>query len=181
MRITNRRSLHRLAAVLGVAVVLAAALGCEPAKTNPAVVSREGEPDLVRSTDDPVLARAVQKARDTHMEFASALTNPKPSYRDFAIKKGFAAPGGGLEHMWLAEVRFENGEYRGVINNEPVDTMAVKLGDVVSVKPEELSDWMYIDGRQLVGGYTIRVLFSQASPEQQAELKADMEIPAVDF
>jgi hypothetical protein len=40
---------------------------------------------------------------------------------------------------------------------------------------------MYLDGRRLVGGYTVRVLFSQSSPEQQEALKADMDIPPVDF
>jgi uncharacterized protein YegJ (DUF2314 family) len=167
--------------VLGCLAVSIGALGCKPTEAGRTVVSREGEPDLVRSKDDPLLKRAVQKARATHQEFVAALTNPQPDFRDFAIKKGFERPGGGLEHMWITDVRWENGAFHGIVNNEPVDTQAVKLGDAVTVTPEELSDWMYLDGRQLMGGYTIRVLFSQASPAQQAELKADMDIPPVDF
>lgn len=166
------RSLALAIAALAVLVV-----GCEP-KGN--VVVREGEPDLVM-TDDPALTRAKDRARETYMEFVNALTNPQPAYRDFAIKKGFATPDGGLEHMWISDVVWEHGEFRGTINNEPVNTQEVNLGDAVTVRPDELSDWMYVDGRKLMGGYTIRVLYKQSSPEQQESLKADMDIPPVDF
>ena len=164
-------------AALMIAGLAVLAGGCEPKGK---VVVREGEPDLVM-TDDPTLTRAKDKARETYMEFVNALTNPQPSYRDFAIKKGFVTPDDGLEHMWITDVVWENGEFRGVVNNEPVNTKEVSLGDTVTVRPDELSDWMYVDGRKLVGGYTIRVLFSQSSPEQQEAIKADMDVPPVDF
>lgn len=167
---------------LALTALLLAALGCGSSGQSGTVVSREGEPDLVRSkSGDPLLERAMQKAKDTHLEFVAALNDPKPSYTGFGIKKGFPTPDGGREHMWISDVVWSGSEFRGVVNNEPVDTQAVRLGDEVTVRPDELSDWMYLDGRRLVGGYTVRVLFSQSSPEQQEALKADMDIPPVDF
>jgi uncharacterized protein YegJ (DUF2314 family) len=100
----------------------------------------------------------------------------------FAIKKPFTA-GKGDEHIWLNEVSWDGKVFSAVVNNEPVDTKEVKLGDRVQVKPEELSDWMFIENDQLKGGYTIRALFHNSPPAQQKALQDQMPftVPAIDF
>jgi uncharacterized protein YegJ (DUF2314 family) len=156
--------------------------GCE--KEDDKLVKREGQPDYVRSKDDDAtMDRAVKKARETQKTFVAALQNPKPTHRGFAVKKGFPTPGGGEEHIWIGQPKWDGKQFRGTIDNEPVDTKAVKLGDTVTVKPEELSDWMYLDGKKVIGGYTLRVLHFQSTPEEQRKFTAEtgMEVPPIDF
>jgi uncharacterized protein YegJ (DUF2314 family) len=159
--------------------------GCDDKSAEPEakVVRRDGQPDYVRSTDDAAMDRAIAKARQTHAQFASALAKRASGQRGFAVKKPFAVPQGGQEHIWINDVTWDGSAFHGVIDNEPVDTKAVKQGDRVTVRPQELSDWMYIDGRRVVGGYTLRVLHYQSTPEEQREFVEIMglEVPPIDF
>ena len=124
------------------------------------------------------MERAIQKAKDTHGEFIQAMRGKRPGTDGFAIKKSF-----GGEHIWLSDVSWDGKVFSAVVDNEPVDTKEVKLGDRVQVAPDELSDWMYVEGGSLKGGYTIRVLHYQASPVEQEEMlkQVPFSIPAVDF
>jgi uncharacterized protein YegJ (DUF2314 family) len=45
----------------------------------------------------------------------------------------------------------------------------VKQGQVVTVYPKEISDWLYIDNGNLVGGYTVRVHYNELSPKEKQE------------
>jgi uncharacterized protein YegJ (DUF2314 family) len=40
---------------------------------------------------------------------------------------------------------------------------------MATVSKSEISDWFYIDNGKLVGGYTIRVLYSRMSPEEKKD------------
>ena len=164
---------------------LAFAPGCdkEDEDRKSTVVKRDGEPDVVRAKHDETMKRAIQKARATHKSFIDALQNPKPGQRGFAVKKPFPTPGGGQEHIWVGQPKWDGTQFRGTINNEPLDTKAVTLGQTVTVMPHELSDWMYLDGKKLVGGYTIRVIHSQSTAEEQRKFTQEtgMEVPPVDF
>ncbi len=157
-------------------------LGCGEAE-NPDVVKREGEPDYVRSVDDEQMDRAVTKARQTYMQLVEALEAASPNHHSFTVKKPFSTPDGGWEHMWINPITWDGEKFLGEVNNEPVDTKEVKLGDIVTITPEELSDWMYIDGKTVVGGYTLRVLHYQMSAEEQKafEESTGLVIPPVDF
>jgi uncharacterized protein YegJ (DUF2314 family) len=174
----NRRSLSCLAVVLF-------AIGCsknDGSSGKQDLIQREGEPGYVRVKDDSLMNRAIKKAQDTHQEFIKALQNKTPTMEGLAIKKPFAV-GKGAEHIWLNEVSWDGTTFAAVVNNEPVDTKEVKLGDHVRVKPSEISDWMYIDTDGLHGGYTVRALYYQSSPEQQKELRTQLPftVPPLDF
>lgn len=127
----------------------------------------------------------MQKAKDTQSQFVTALAANKASAMGFAVKKPFpigdSSEGG--EHIWLTEVTWDGKVFSAVVNNNPVDTKAVKFGDKVQVTPEELSDWMYFDDGKLQGGYTIRALYHEASPEEKMQMQQEMpfEVPAIDF
>lgn len=43
----------------------------------------------------------------------------------------------------------------------------------VRFTPTEISDWKYVDGDLLVGGYTIRYFFERMSPEEKAALEKE--------
>ena len=73
------------------------------------------------------------------------------------------------EHIWLADVQYTGGRFVGYVDNKPVNIKGLKLGDKESVNPDEISDWLYIDHGKLVGGYTVRVLYSELSPKEKQE------------
>jgi uncharacterized protein YegJ (DUF2314 family) len=45
----------------------------------------------------------------------------------------------------------------------------VKAGDLVSVNPDEITDWVFVDNGKLAGGYTIRAHYNELSPEQKKQ------------
>ena len=45
----------------------------------------------------------------------------------------------------------------------------IKIGQKVSLNISEISDWKYIDGKKLVGGYTIRYFYERMSPKERED------------
>lgn len=147
------------------------------------VVKREGNPDYVTPGSRKLMARATEKAKATFNQLLQALENPQPTYYGFAVKKGFAKPKRAHEHIWLTNLNWDGTQLKGDVNNEPIDTEEVEFGDTVVIKPDEISDWMYIDGDKLIGGYSIRVLYHESSPEEQKAMRQEMglKIPPIVF
>jgi uncharacterized protein YegJ (DUF2314 family) len=137
------------------------------------VVSRPGQPDYFRTPEsDPEMDKAIANAPTTVQKFIDALKSPQPNQKSFAIKKGFKQ-GAMTEYMWLTDVTYDGTNFRGVLNNDPVDVKNVKIGDALNVSPQEISDWMYVENGKLVGGYTLRVLFNRESPAGKKKLLED--------
>jgi len=126
------------------------------------------------SADDPIMNAAIAKARATVDIFETALRAPKASQAGFSIKIPIA-DGDDIEHFWLSKVRFDGSEFSGKIANSPETVHTVKMGQTVSVRAAEISDWMFIDHAKLVGGYTLRVLRDRLSPADRAEF--DRSVP----
>jgi len=76
--------------------------------------------------------------------------------------------------MWIADVKFSNGNYRGIVNNDAEKTKEVKYGDTVIVHRDEISDWMYLENNVLRGGYTIRSVRNRLNKEDR--IKMDKEL-----
>ncbi len=104
--------------------------------------------------------KAVETARQTVGTFISALKSPQAGQTDFAVKKPFPT-GNGNEHIWLSELSFDGKNFRGRVNNDPVDAKNVKMGDMVTVGKTEISDWNFTDKGKLIGGYSVRVLYNR--------------------
>jgi uncharacterized protein YegJ (DUF2314 family) len=114
------------------------------------------------------MRKAVTNAQKTVRQFIDALEQPAPGETDFEVKKPFVQRGK-IEHIWLSDVKFLGGRFQGTVDNVPEEIKGLKLGQVVSVNPDEISDWMYIKSGRLVGGYTIRVHYNELTPEQKQE------------
>jgi uncharacterized protein YegJ (DUF2314 family) len=114
------------------------------------------------------MQKAVTKAQKTVRQFIDALEHPAPGETDFEVKKPFVQSGE-IEHIWLSDVKFLGGRFQGTVVNVPEKIKGLKLGQVVSVNPDEISDWMYIRSAKLVGGYTIRAHYNELTPEQKQE------------
>jgi uncharacterized protein YegJ (DUF2314 family) len=118
------------------------------------------------------MRRAVHQARRTVGVFILALNHPKAGEYDFQVKKPFRQ-GDVVEHIWLSKVTFSGNRFHGYVDNHPHQIKGLKMGDRVSVNPNEISDWAYIDHGRLIGGYTIRVLYSELNAQGKAALEKE--------
>lgn len=119
--------------------------------------------------DDARMNAAIQKAKATVGTFISALKAPKPGQTGFSVKKAFS-DGTNTEYIWLAPVTFDGKSFHGTVNNEPEKVKGVKFGEKASVASADISDWMYIENRKLVGGETLRALRDAMTPAERAEM-----------
>ena len=137
------------------------------------VIRRAGEPHCVQITEEnKAMDRAVQTAHKTVDKLIEALRSPKGNQSRFAVKKPFVE-GDKVEHIWLKDVSFDGKLFHGKVDNAPVDIKGVRLGQEVSVSPNEISDWMYVQDGRLVGGYTICAMCENMSPEEKQQFEQD--------
>ena len=80
-----------------------------------------------------------------------------------------------MEHFWVAISEFDGKQFKGIINNDPDLVTNVKAGDAINVDKDKIGDWMYVEKKKLIGGYTVRVLRNRLSPEERKAL--DESIP----
>ena len=124
------------------------------------------------AADDAAMNGAIQKAKATSSEFIEAFRAQKPGTTGFYVKKPFRTPTNGHEHMWIEVLSESDGVLQGIIANEAEDTKEVRMGQKVSLKLSEISDWKYQEGKKMIGGYTIRYFIDKLSPkDQEAFLK----------
>ena len=141
--------------------------GCGGNQKKGVTVARPGLVPVINvEDDDPKMLAAINKARATTPEFIAALKNPKPGQSGFGVKIP-VKDGTQVEHMWMSPVRIVDGQFSGAINNEPLNVKTVKLGDEVKIAPNEISDWMYVEGGKLIGGYTIRMIRDNMPPGER--------------
>lgn len=128
-------------------------------------MSRQGiEPEYFSVADkDAEMKSAVRQARRSVGTFIAALRNPTAKQHDFEVKKPFVQ-GSDVEHIWLSNVTYSGNRFHGDVDNHPRKIKGLKFGQHVSVNPDEITDWAYIDDGKLVGGYTIRVLCDSCDP-----------------
>jgi uncharacterized protein YegJ (DUF2314 family) len=134
--------------------------------------------EITKNTSEPeyyqipknhtVMHRAVLEARKTVGEFITVLKHPASGQQDFEVKEPFIE-GNEVEHIWLSHVRLVGPRFEGRVDNKPQKIPGLKLGQLVSVNPNEISDWLYVDNGKLVGGYTVRAHYNELSPQQKRE------------
>ena len=162
----RRRAVYLIIAISALAL---ASITAEAADTGQAFEKRSTEPPYIEVPNDhTAMHQAVTQARKTVGEFLAALKHPAPGQQDFEVKKRFIQSGQ-VEHIWLSDVQFVGNRFQGRVDNQPRKIQGLKLGQLVLVKPNEISDWLYIDHGKLVGGYTVRVQYNELSPKEKQE------------
>ena len=143
----------------------------------PREMRREGvQPEIFRIPDkDAQMHKAVREARRTVAVFIAALQHPAEGQHDFQVKKPFMNDGT-VEHLWLSHVEFHGNHFHGRVDNRPHLIEGVLFGDRVSVNPDEISDWAFVDHGKLVGGYTIRALSDNLSPKRRKEFQNETKV-----
>ena len=115
-----------------------------------------GQGDMANVEHDPEVYVAEQKARRSLDQFITRYRNPQVGDKAFGVRGRFATSKGN-EFMWVVVDSYANSEFQGHLLDEPV-MLDKHKGDEVSVKRDDVMDWIYLhDGKQ-VGGYTIQAL-----------------------
>jgi uncharacterized protein YegJ (DUF2314 family) len=162
----RRRALYLIIAISALAL---ASITAQAADTGQAFEKKSTEPPYIEvPKDHAAMHQAVIQARKTVAEFIAVLRHPAPGQQDFEVKKPFTQ-NGQVEHIWLSDVKFIGNRFQGRVDNQSRKIQGLKLGQLVSVKPNEISDWLYVDHGKLVGGYTVRVQHDELSPKEKQE------------
>lgn len=128
---------------------------------------RPGEPTIYDvDSGDEAMNEAIRKARLSFDDFLAAFNSKNESQRGFSVKMPFATEYG-AEHIWLTNMEVKDGKLFGIVDNLPQSVNTVRLGDVVEIERDKISDWFYIDNEKLVGGLTIRVLRERMSSSER--------------
>ena len=123
------------------------------------------------SADDPEMNAAIQEARETVGDLVLQLPELQSAGAQVSIKVP-VSEGDKTEHIWLANLRYENGLVHGQLANAPADLPSWSYGDPVEVPLERISDWMVVLEGQLFGGYTLFAMRDRMQGDQRRRFEA---------
>jgi len=156
--------------MLSLAMAALALTACDapPAAQPPA----QGGNIVPVAAQDSEMNAAIAAAQATLPQFEALLAVGQLADSSPKVKVGFDSDDGSVEHIWVAEPQFSGDTMHGVLDNEPVFLSGRHLGDVVSFRRDQISDWSYVRDGRLFGNYTTRVMLPQLEPAQREELTA---------
>jgi uncharacterized protein YegJ (DUF2314 family) len=112
---------------------------------------------------DPEMTAAIQAARDSLGNFFAAFADPQPNQKGFLLKVCYSK-GDRKEHIWLGDLDLSTLPGTGTVANE-TDFPGLAYMQRASFKPEQITDWMYFENDELVGGFTSRLLYRRVKPQ----------------
>jgi uncharacterized protein YegJ (DUF2314 family) len=125
---------------------------------NPLAAFEQPRPDEVVGVneDDEEMKAAVAEAWRRWPEFVAAF-NRRRAMQGFAVKVPFHE-GQEAEYMWVEVSNLDGNTIHGNLVSKPAMVSDLKLNDKVTVSLDDLNDWIFSDGKQMVGGFTSKVL-----------------------
>lgn len=124
---------------------------------------------LVSSYDARAMEVAISTARGRVDDFVAVL---RANDADSFSVKAPITDSHGTEHFWITDVSFKDGVFTGRIGNEPGIVKNVRFGQEWRIEKEKISDWMYMRGDKIHGGFTIDPLLGSYSKEEADALRA---------
>lgn len=132
------------------------------------------EPLLALARDDAVvlppdpaaMEAAIRRAQETFPEFTEAFHAKAEGTHSFVVKYPITT-GEDVEHIWAEVLAIDGATIRAALANEPVYAKHLKPRDEVTIDADDISDWLYIKGEEMVGGFTIKAL--EPSPTEPAD------------
>lgn len=131
--------------LLGVLIITV--IACAPKESD-----LDSRPDIVAFSQTDAKMQS-----ETINDFIARL--PKLGTSVAIVKWAAPSTDGSREHIWVADVTFSDGNFIGILTNEPAKIAGNKAGDTVTFAQEDASDWQIIreDGRK-EGGFTSKVM-----------------------
>ena len=109
--------------------------------------------------DDEEIRNAIAEAQNKLPEFQRIVEENNrhifPPYGIPMVKVCMEVPGG-VEHIWLERVYFENSEVIGTV---------VEQTSEYKSPISQITDWIYYEGEEMHGGFVERILMKRAGIE----------------
>ncbi len=106
--------------------------------------------------EDAELKAAVETARKRWKEFEKAFA--AGTGVNHSVKFKFTDKTKQSEFMWVSVDKIDGGTVVGKLSNVPNFLTDVKEGDIIKRPNSEIEDWLYIEDKKMVGGFSIQVL-----------------------
>jgi len=130
---------------------------------------KKEEPSVFNvSESDIEMNKAIETARKTIGVFTKALKSKSPDMEYFTIKQQFSGQDND-EHIWISNIQIIDEDFTGTVNNNPIYTTGIKLGDTITIDKARISDWMFFEKGVVRGGYTIKVIRNNMSEEEKKD------------
>lgn len=165
-------ALHRLSFVIGPLL-----LGIALADTPQVKTGLPGAPAQVLSmyADDPVMHRAIRRARSELAEFLELAASPKSHQVDFAVRVALLERNEG-EYIWISNFKQDDtGLFAGVVAGDIHMQSRFKRGDRFTFVRGDIVDWTYTDERKgrTYGAYTECALLTLAPAAVAEKFRKD--------
>jgi uncharacterized protein YegJ (DUF2314 family) len=152
--------------VVALAAFIALPSGAALCETKSDQVDRNGMARLERN--DPIMAAAIRKARETLPDFLALVHSPRPTITSYAVKIGIPA-GNDTEFFWISPFEERSRRFTGKINNTP-KAAKVKFGQMISFSQNDIVDWLYRENGGMQGNYTACAIVEHAPPQERQGL-----------
>jgi uncharacterized protein YegJ (DUF2314 family) len=126
---------------------------------------------LVSSYDQKAMETAISTAKGRVDEFIAVLQSNGAD--SFSVKAPIT-DSHGTEHFWITDVSFADGFFTGKVGNEPGIVKNVRFGQDWRIAKGDISDWMYMKGDKIHGGFTIDPLLASYPKEQADAVRAKL-------
>jgi uncharacterized protein YegJ (DUF2314 family) len=130
--------------------------------------------DMVYLPDDhEEMKQAIAQARATLDSFRAVLASPPPNTHGFALKARFPVEGG-HEHCWVGSLEMKGRNFIGKLDNQPQNLPTLRLGSIVDVEDEMVTDWAYFENKIAHGHHTTRALLPHMSKKMRRSIETVM-------
>jgi uncharacterized protein YegJ (DUF2314 family) len=99
------------------------------------------------------LQAAVGEAQLRWPDFVQAFQRRRPN-QNFSVKALFTDGEHG-EWMWVVVSAIKGEAIQGKLGNTPVEVRGLHVGDPVTIQASEIGDWVYGNGKEIVGGFSL--------------------------
>jgi len=118
------------------------------------------------SGTDPELSAAIQAARGSLNTFIEMIATPHAGRTFVAVKVRFTPPGESPQDIWVDEVTYTDGVFRGNMGDD-IPSLKLEMGEKITINEKNIIDWMIVQDGKLIGGYTIRLAVQRMSPTER--------------
>ena len=122
--------------------------------------TKSSDPVVYANAKDPELEKAKQDALSKLDYFINSFNvHSKDTTYQYSLKIDFI-DNGEHEHMWISLNKIMNGQFQGLLGNDPQIIKNIKFGDIVKVTKDQIEDWIIMDTKTNTweGGYSVKVL-----------------------
>lgn len=120
------------------------------------------------------LAAASGQARGKLPYFWEHFEAPEVDEYDFSLKVAFPRRDGqeGTEDAWVENIARDAGAIKGELMVDPKYLGELRGGAIMDFSEEQVVDWSFLRGEELIGHYTTRVMLPRMPAEQAEGLRS---------